>query len=512
MKLSNRPHTIVFTIFGAGGDLTRRKLIPALYNLYLDEWLPDRFAILGIDMREMSDDDFRSRLRGGVDEFSRRGRTEDDKWAEFAARLVYLRAGFDQTEAYVDLGRRLAALDQQWGQPAAHIYYLAIPPMAIETVCDQLRQAGLTVPPDRARIVVEKPFGTDLDSARRLIARMNGLFDESQIYRIDHFLGKETVQNILALRFANSLFEPLWNRRYIDHVQITVAERIGVGHRGGYYEGAGALRDMVQNHLHQVLCLVAMEAPVSFNADEIRNKKVDVLRAIRPIPPDQVSRFAVRGQYGPGWLRCERAAGYREEPGVAPDSDTETFAAVKYYIDNWRWHDVPFYLRTGKRLPAQVSEVIIRFHPVPHQSFPPSAAGAWSPNRLVIRIQPDEGIELRFQAKHPGPVMNLSAAEMRFSYKETFHATPPEAYETLLLDVMIADATQFMRADQVEIAWRVIMPILEAWSTVAPGNFPNYAAGTWGPEEAATLIARDGRNWVLPTVPDDPAGEGEGGE
>jgi glucose-6-phosphate 1-dehydrogenase len=341
-----------------------------------------------------------------------------------------------------------------------------------------------------------------LVSAHSLNQTLNSVFHESQIYRIDHYLGKETVQNILALRFANALFEPIWDRRYIDHVQITVAEDVGVEHRGGYYEQAGALRDMIQNHLLQILCLIAMEPPVSFDADEIRNKKVDVLHAIRPILQEQVNQFAVRGQYGDGWIRGQRVPAYREEPGVVSDSSTETFAALKLYVDNWRWQDVPFYLRTGKRLPGKVSEVSIQFRPVPHQSFPPPAVKGWQANRLVVHIQPEEGTLLRIQAKEPGLTMYLSPVDMRFTYKEAFETPPPEAYETLLLDVILGDAMLFMRADQVEAAWSIVTPVLDGWQMIPP-DFPNYSAGSWGPEAATTLIAKDRKKWLLPTVLED---------
>jgi glucose-6-phosphate 1-dehydrogenase len=500
LEPTTRPQATIITIFGAAGDLTWRKLVPALYNLFLDHWLPERFAVFGLDLKEMSQDEWCQRLRQGVDEFSRRGKADDTKWQTFASRLNFMAADFGDAAAYARLGEAIAAQSKDWDCATDCIFYLAIPPTLIETVVGHLGQAELSHDRGHRRIVTEKPFGRDLASARALNRMLTAVFDESQIYRIDHYLGKETVQNILAFRFANALFEPIWDRRYIDHVQITVAEQLGVEHRGGYYEHAGALRDMVQNHLLQILCLIAMEPPVSFNADEIRNKKVDVLCAIRPILPAEVHRVAVRGQYGRGWIEGQRVKPYRDEPNVAADSSAETFAAIKLFVDNWRWQDVPFYLRTGKRLPARASEVFIQFRPVPHQSFPPSAVVDWQPNRLVIRIQPKEGIGLRFQAKQPGQTMHLSPVEMAFCYQDSFKASAPEAYETLLLDVMRGDATLFMRADQIETAWSVITPILDVWEAVTPADFPNYQAGSWGPEAAEVLIAQDGRSWLMPTV------------
>lgn len=496
---SMHPDPTMLIIFGAGGDLTWRKLTPALYNLFLDKWLPDKFAIIGIDRRELTTDEFRARLRDGVDTFSRRGKADPAAWDEFASHVAaYASADFGDASAFTSLRDMLDAQDKEWGCEANRIFYLATPPALIPTITEQLGIVHLSHDRDRARIVVEKPFGRDLESARDLNRKLTSVFDESQIYRIDHYLGKETVQNMLAFRFANALFEPIWDRRYIDHVQITVAEQVGVEHRGGYYEHAGALRDMLQNHLMQVLCYIGMEPPVSFDADEIRNKKLDVLRAIRRISKEQVQECAMRGQYGPGQIDGKEVVAYRQEPDVAPDSQTETFAAIKLYIDNWRWQGVPFYLRTGKRLADMVSEVSIQFQEVPHQSFPACALEQqWQPNRLVIRIQPDEGIRLHFHAKHPGPQMRLESVDMRFSYQETFKVVPPKAYETLLLDVMLGDATLFMRADQVEEAWSIVVPILEAWESSSV-EFPNYPAGTWCPDAAESLLSQDGRNWLEP--------------
>lgn len=500
MSDHNQPAPAILVIFGGAGDLTWRKLVPAVYNLYVDHLLPADFEVITVDKRKFGKEEYCRRLRDGIDKNSRRGKANGKTWGRLSEHINYLSADFENISSYKKLAAKISECERKWGRQASHIFYLAIPPFLIESIVSNLGKSGLARVRDRSRVVVEKPFGHDLESAHKLNSTLLKVFEESQVYRIDHYLGKETVQNILAFRFANAMFEPLWDRRYIEHVQITVAETIGVEHRGPYYEHAGALRDMIQNHLLQILSFVAMEPMVSFEADEIRNKKLDVLRAIRRITEEQVQAVAVRGQYTDGWLEGRRVIAYRKEPGVSPDSNIETFAAVKLFVDNWRWQDVPFYLRTGKRLPQRVSEVSVQFRPVPHQSFPPSATLAWQPNRLILRIQPEEGILLRFQAKQPGPTLHLSTVDMLFSYCERFKSTPPEAYETLILDVVRGDATLFMRADQAEAAWSVIMPILQFWDNVPPVDFPNYQAGSWGPEAAEALIARDGRSWLAPLL------------
>lgn len=500
MALALEPTILV--IFGSMGDLTWRKLAPAVYNLLLAQQLPEHFAVIGLDIKDQSPDDFRLRLRDGANGFCECGEIDEKTWNTFASNLSYLSGDFANPATYTALNEQLKVYEKKWNTQANYVFYLATPPSIVETIVNGIGKAGLAQDKQRARIVVEKPFGHDLASAVELNGLLTTVFDETQIYRIDHYLGKETVQNILALRFANALFEPIWNRRYIDHVQITVAEQVGVEHRGAYYDHAGALRDMIQNHLMQILTLIAMEPMVSFDANEIRNKKVDVLRAIRPISKEQVQEVAVRGQYGTGVMEEEdkKVPAYRSEPGVGQTSPIETFAAIKLFVDNWRWQDVPFYLRTGKRLPSRASTVVIQFRPVPHQSFPKTAALTWQPNTLIIQIQPEEGIQLSFQAKQPGSTLHLSPVDMHFSYQEAFKTKSPEAYETLLADVMAGDATLFMRADQVEASWSVLMPILKVWEKSKPVGFPNYKSGTWGPKAAEALIAKDDRSWLVPAL------------
>lgn len=492
------PDASILVIFGAAGDLSWRKLIPAAYNLYHDNWLPDHFAIIGIDAKDMAQREYTDHLRQGVSNFSRLGKPGKQDWEIFSKKVHYLPADFTKPEAYNLITQQIEHLEDQWDTEANHIYYQATPPGLVKPIMTNLSHEKLLKDKEHSRMVFEKPFGEDLESARALNAIITRLIDESQIYRIDHFLGKETVQNILAFRFANALFEPVWDQKYIDNVQITVAETLGVEHRGKYYDQAGALRDMVQNHLMQILCMIAMEPPVSFQDEEIRNKKVDVVHAIRPIPANKINQFAVRGQYTAGEIDGREYIAYQDEPKIEINSNTETFTAVKLFIDNWRWQGVPFYLRTGKRLPKDVSEVSIQFKPVPHKSFPSASLENWQANRLLIHIQPNEGIQLSFQAKHPGPKMELGAVDMRFTYREAFKTSPPDAYETLLLDAMLGDATLFMRADQVEAAWKVLDPILTNWEKTKLDESLKYPAGAWGPSAAEELITNDGRNWFAP--------------
>lgn len=496
MEEKEKVNPCIIVIFGATGDLAWRKLVPALYNLYLDKWMPDKFTIVGIGRRDISELQFRKSLLDGVNQFSRSGPADKKQWASFAKNIMYQRGEVHDKKTYDTVGKTIAQIEKAWKTAADHVYYMAVTPDFFETIAKKLYQAGLGRDNQRDKIVIEKPFGRDLDSARKLNTLLHSMYDECQIYRIDHYLGKETVQNILAFRFGNLLFEPLWNRNYIDHVQITVSEQLGIENRGNYYETAGALRDMIQNHILQLMCLIAMEPPVSFEANEVRNRKVDVINAIKRIPENEVHNVAVRGQYKEGWIEGKKVKGYRQEQDIKPGSNIETFAAVKLFVENWRWHDVPFYFRTGKRMKETTSVITIQFKDVPHKLFPSNASGSWPPNRLTMSIQPHMGITLSFQAKRPGLEMLLNPVDMEFDYKETYTSGTPEAYETLLLDTMQGDSTLFMRADQVEAAWAVMMPIIKVWENNPPVNFPNYTAGTQGPEDAEALIAKDGHNWL----------------
>jgi glucose-6-phosphate 1-dehydrogenase len=507
LRLDRTPPPCALVIFGASGDLTKRKLVPALYALFSGGMLAPGFTVVGAARTEMSDEQFRTAMREGVDGY---GRIEvhDDVWAAFAEGLRFAHVDFDAPDGFAHLKEVLQSVDHERGTAGNRVYYLSIPPSGIGTVARRLGEEGMSQVPDGdggfCRLIVEKPFGRDLESARRLSADLHHSFAEEQIYRIDHYLGKETVQNLLVFRFANGIFEPLWNRQYIDHVQITVAESIGVENRGRYYEESGALRDIVQNHIMQLVALVGMEAPANFEAETVRDEKVKLLRSVRPILEEDVLTRTVRGQYGPGWVEGEQVHGYRQENGVPPDALRETFVAVKLDIDNWRWAGTPFYLRTGKRLPKRATEIAIQFREVPHSPFRGHVTtvaeqryGSIDPNLLVLRIQPDEGITLRFGAKVPGQALKIRSVSMDFLYGSAFLTESPEAYERLLLDCMLGDATLFARVDEVDEAWRFCTAILDGWRERPPAkdSLPNYDAGTWGPQDAHELMARDGRAW-----------------
>jgi len=485
----------ILIIFGGTGDLNLRKLAPALYNLFLDGWLPDQFVIIGTGRTRLTDEQYAERVLGGINEFSRRGKVQNEKWDEFAKHITYQVSDVTDDQAYIEFGKRIEKYNTEWNTQANVIYYLAVSPNFFPVITENISKNKLAVDTQRTRIVIEKPFGHDTESARALNKLLGSIFNECQIYRIDHYLGKETVQNLMAFRFSNSILEPLWNRNYIQHVQISVTEQLGVEERGDYYDHAGAMRDMIQNHLLQLLCLIAMETPINFNADEVRNRKVDVLSAMRKFSPEDVRLSAVRGQYGSGWMEGKQVSAYRDEPKVDPQSNTETFAAIKFFVDNWRWHGVPFYVRTGKRMHESSSIITIQFKDVPHFVFPEAATESWQQNRLIISIQPEMSIRLQLQAKRPGLDMLLNTVDMVFDYKGTYTSQAPEAYETLLLDIMLGDQTLFMRGDQVEAAWELIMPILDNWEKRKSLNFPNYSADSWGPELAEALIARDGFHW-----------------
>ncbi len=502
---AKRPHACLVTIFGASGDLTMRKLIPALYNLALEDRLPERFAVVGYARSEMRDGDFREKMGKAVAEFSRTGLKDKSVWNRFESTLYYVQGGYEDAEGYGRLKEFIDGFDRGSRVVPAKIFYLATPPDLYGTVIEQISAAGL-VPrkgngEPRARVIIEKPFGTDLHTARELNSRVHEALQEKQIYRIDHYLGKETVQNIMVFRFANAVFEPIWNRRYVDHVQITAAESVGVESRGGYYEEAGVLRDMFQNHLLQLLCLTAMEPPVAFSADAVRDEKCKLLRSVRPLTVAEVAEAVVSGQYGPGQIADKEVVGYRQEPGVAKDSQTVSYAAMRFYIDNWRWEGVPFYLRSGKRLAKRVTEIAIQFKRPPLLLFQACAVQDVSPNVLVLRIQPDEGVSLTFEVKPPGPDMCISPLSLDFKYEQAFENSSPEAYETLLEDCIEGDSTLFTRHDEVEMAWSLMDPIIQAWSKATPKAkkvVPLYPSGSWGPREADEFIQRDSRRWRRP--------------
>jgi glucose-6-phosphate 1-dehydrogenase len=487
-------------IFGATGDLTHRKLLPALYNLALEHPLPPQFTVVGVARRPFTNEEFRQQALDSINQYSRRRPVNPAVWETFSKGLYYHQSQFDDLGGYQRLAKLLAQLDQERGTNGNHIFYLATPPSFYGEIGTLLCQANLADSGEEghsgwARIIVEKPFGNNLQSAMALNNELNKAFTEEQIYRIDHYLGKETVQNIMVLRFGNGIFEPIWNRRYVDNVQITVAENIGIDTRGEYYEEAGAMRDMVQNHMMQLLTLVAMEPPTNFGANAVRDEKVKVLKAVPPLAEAEIAADTVRGQYGSGMVGGGLVRAYREEPGVNPASRTETFVALKMSVENWRWAGVPFYLRTGKRLTKRITEVAIQFKRPPYLLFRDTGVDQMQPNVLSLRIQPNEGISLLFEAKVPGQEMQLRSVNMDFLYGSSFGVEPPEAYERLLLDCMLGDSTLFTRIDETEYSWQLLDAIEHAWARTSAARLPQYEPGTWGPKEADALIERDGRTW-----------------
>jgi glucose-6-phosphate 1-dehydrogenase len=497
LRLERVPDPCAFVLFGATGDLAHRKVMPALYQLWRTNLLPAEFSLVAVARRPYTDASFAAEVRASLDSYARVQPIDEAAWHELAGHISYHQLDFGDDAGFDSLSAHLDTLDGQRGTAGNRLFYLATQPSQVTEVIHQLGRVGL----DREqrgggwrRVVIEKPFGRDYESARLLNHEVGRVFHESQVYRIDHYLGKETVRNLMVFRFGNGIFEPVWNRSYVDHVQITVAESIGVEARGAFYEETGASRDILQNHLLQLLTLVAMEPPSSFAADALRNEKVQVLRAMRIPTAEDVGRNIVRGQYGPGWVEGAEAVGYRGEAEVDPESETETYVAGRFEIDDWRWSGVPFYLRAGKRLPERATEIAIQFREVPLRLFR-EAAGDPAPNVLAMRIQPDEGILLRFAAKVPGLGLDVRTVNMDFAYGTSFLVDSPDAYETLILDALLGDASLFTRADEVEAAWSIVTPVIEAWAEMPAPDFPNYAAGTWGPEAAERLLERDGRCW-----------------
>ena len=490
----------VFVIFGASGDLTKRKLIPALFNLGCLGLLPDRFAVLGVAITPGDDASFREQMTEDIRKFAVRP-VDEERWKKFVSSCYYVSGDFNDAGTFAAVRDKLDAIRAAQNIPGTNtIFNLAITPTLFGKAAAQLGEAGLLLetPDGYRRVIIEKPFGRDLQSARELNADLRKYLEESQIFRIDHYLGKETVQNIMVFRFANMIFEPNWNRRYVDSVQITVAESLGVENRGGYLDHYGVLRDMVQNHMLSVLSLIAMEPPGSISGDAVRNEKVKVLDAIRPMKPEEVIENAVRGQYGAGTIDGKPVVGYREEPSVSPASDTETYAALRLFVENWRWADVPFYLRTGKRLARHLTQVVIRFKRTPLMLFGEKAHSEAGPNALILNIQPEESITIMIRAKKPGPSVIVDSIPLDFNYAQFGEQSPATGYETLLHDCMVGDMTLFHREDSVDASWRIINPILDLWGALPPRDFPDYEAGSWGPEAADKLLARDGRVWENP--------------